>query len=168
MKHLFFSLTILFISVSCRHELNLCSKSDLVPPLRELSVGEKDTVVICSKDPRNRTGILLKKEGVYSFEVSPRNQHWKDAWLPAFNANGRISPHFTFVHLWKRKVNAKWFALIGSINDKKPTYFKIGKKKENYVPGVDGELVCFANDVKNEKRYDNNKGSLTLIVTRTR
>jgi hypothetical protein len=113
----------LLLSCKWSYVIKECEVTTYAPELRSLKINESDTVEICSANPRNRTGILLKKNEVYSFAVFPATQRWKDGWLKPFTADGRISPHFTFAHLFKRKIGAKWFSLIGSINDKRSTYF---------------------------------------------
>ena len=164
-------LAILLFAYSCK-----CTKSAFIPPcdfstvnkpLRSLEVGQRDTVCIYAINPQNHTAILLVKNAEYTMEVIPATQTWKDGWLKPFTANGRISPHFTFLHLFKRKICAKWFALIGSVDDKRSTYFKIGTKKDLYKADRNGELVCFANDVYGDYWYcHNNEGVLTMVVTR--
>ncbi len=169
MKQLFCLVIILLFLTSCNYSyvLKECNRPNGTLVLKELQVNEIDTTIICAINPRNHTGILLKKEGVYSLEVIPDTQRWKDGWLKPFTANGRISPHFTVVHLFKRKICANWFSLIGSIDNKRSTYFKIGIKRYPFTPKKNGELVCFANDVWGDYWYThNNKGALTLIVKR--
>ncbi len=145
----------------------ICKRNYTNTPLKELKVNESDTVCIEAINPRNRTGILLVKDAEYKMEVIPGTQRWKDGWLVPFTAKGRISPHFTVLHLFKRKIFAKWFSLIGSVENKRSTYFKIGVKRNSYRSTREGELICFANDVWGDYWYcHNNKGVLTLIVTR--
>ena len=57
---------------------------------------------------------------------------------------------------------AKWFALIGALDEDEATQFVIGTKIVFTSPRA-GELTCFANDWRS--KYDNNKGTVTIAVT---
>lgn len=114
--------------------------------------------------PWYHTGISLRKEHVYRFEVSPPEQTWIDASMKPFTADGRIVFWAIGACPFLRMPSVKWFALLGCIDKKRDTYFKIGIKKESYSPETDGELVCFANDALGH--YENNKGEMNFTITR--
>ncbi len=167
----FFLLLCLVVFNSCKSPsvTRRCLNTGVQPVLKELIVNQKDTIIVCAINPRNPSGILLKKGFTYSFEVIPNNATWRVGWLMPFTANGRIAPHFSLFHLFKRKVSVKWFALIGSVSNIRSTYFKIGIKRESFMPEHTGELICFANDVCGDYFYrHNNEGQLTVIITRTK
>ena len=132
----------------------------------ELSIPVKFTVP--AKDPAYKTGIRLKKGAVYRLEVLPHQQTWTDDTLKPFTADGRVLPIYFLMKPFFRMPFVKWFALLGSIDDERSTYFKIGTLNPDYRPGKDGELVCFANDawIRNYHYYENNDGSLEVTITR--
>jgi hypothetical protein len=62
----------------------------------------------------------------------------------------------------RRVPGAQWFALIGALDHDRSDRFVIGKQA-SYRPVVDGELLCFANDLW--WTYFNNHGAVELHVT---
>ena len=139
--------------------------------MTELAIGESTTTTVPAADAHFKTGIQLRKTATYKFEAEPRDQTWKDGdRLKAFTADGRMLPWMALPQLFLRMPTVKWFALIGSIDEKRSTFFKIGTLLEPYSPPQDGELVCFANDAWgfNDFWYThNNSGQITIRVTRT-
>lgn len=134
--------------------------------MQEPELNIPETKIIPAIEPWFQTGLLLKKDNLYRFEVLPPQQTWKDGkFLGEFTANGRTIPHLFLAYPFVRMPFVKWFALIGCINKKRATYFKIGIKLENYSPPEDGELICFANDALGFYRH-NNSGEIKLTITR--
>lgn len=132
-----------------------------------LDIDDSVIATICAINPWNHTGIKLIANQEYCFEATGE---WYDFYgkIPC-NANGFSSSEVGRQYLWlvewlRRSPRQKWFALIGSINRSKQTYFKIGTKHTFKSPYT-GELVCFANDVPGF--YKNNSGDINLQITRT-
>jgi hypothetical protein len=146
----------------------------VIPPkacvLKELALYEQDTVTVCAENPRNRSGLFLKKGCTYKFQVIPCEQTWTDGpKLKPFTANGRTEFKVLWGQLFIKMPFAQWFALLGSIDNKRSTYFRIGMRRDKYVPEMDGELICFANDGIGFNDYwytHNNKGQMTFVITR--
>lgn len=136
--------------------------------MNELELNASKEITVPAKNPWYHTGLLLRKSHVYKMEVLPPEQTWFDATMKPFTADGRLVPLGMLVRPFFRMPFVKWFALIGCIDEKKDTYFKIGLKREPYTPEEDGELVCFANDVNGFGRYDNNEGEMKFFITRIR
>lgn len=138
--------------------------------MTELAIGESTTTTVPAVDPRFRTGIHLRKNAEYKFEAEPPEQTWRDGEsLDPFTADGRMIILLALPQLFLRMPTVKWFALLGSIDEKRSTFFKIGTLRESYHPPQDGELVCFANDAWGCKDYwytHNNSGQITIRVTR--
>lgn len=63
----------------------------------------------------------------------------------------------------KRMKRAKWFALIGLVDEDEKWEFVIGQSCE-ITAKVSGALMCYLNDVP--QAYFNNQGSFYLDVTR--
>jgi hypothetical protein len=127
---------------------------------------QSTVVIIPAIEPWFHTGILLKKAHTYKMEVIPNNQVWKDGrTLGEFTADGKRVLFLMLLYPFIRMPLVKWFALLGCINGKRKTYFKIGKLLENYQPPEDGELICFANDALGFYKH-NNSGEMVLTITR--
>lgn len=134
--------------------------------MNELALNASEKVKVPADNPWYHTGLLLRKTHVYRMEVLPPDQTWKDAKMKPFTAEGRVVPLAVGVKPFFRMPFVKWFALLGCIDRKRDTYFKIGLLLEKYTPDEDGELVCFANDVNGFGRYDNNEGEMNFTITR--
>ena len=131
----------------------------------ELQLNETKEVTVQANDPWYKSNVKLYKEQSYSFEVMPRGQTWLDGkLLKPFTANGRLVPHLLGLYPFIRMPTIKWFALLGCIDSKRSTYFKIGENLEYYSPPIDGELICFANDAL--RHYENNEGQITFKIKR--
>ncbi|MCW3071726.1 MAG: hypothetical protein JWO44_1616 [Bacteroidetes bacterium] len=138
--------------------------------LKELAVNATDTIIVCAVNPRNHSGILLKRGCSYNFEVIPPDQTWMDGpKLKPFTADGKTQFKVLWGQLFIKKPFVSWYALLGSIDNKHSTYFKIGVRHDNYCPKRDGELICFANDGIGCNDYwyrHNNEGQMTVVITR--
>jgi hypothetical protein len=136
--------------------------------MKELLASESETVRVYAEKEWNHTQMQLVKGGIYRFAVTPPDQEWRYGnILPPFDAEGRNIGHLMAAVPFLRMPSAKWFALVGCIGKKRRTFFKIGKLLDLFVAPGTGELVCFANDVWQFHR-DNNQGYIDLTVTRLR
>jgi hypothetical protein len=132
----------------------------------ELELNKPYPVTVPADEAWYHTGLLLRANCVYTMEVIPATQTWRDGKrLGDFTARGKAMPWLTIMYLWLRMPSVKWFALLGCIDENKKTYFKIGIKKEGYAPPLDGELTCFANDALGHYK-NGNSGEMKLVVTR--
>jgi hypothetical protein len=128
----------------------------------DVAVGESATTLILARNIWNDTGIRLVAGREYRFSATGQ---WIDWYIPC-DAEGFASPNPLF---WpfeplRRMPREQWFSLIGAIDRKPETQFRIGKQLTVIAPAT-GMLTCFANDVG--FAYWNNIGSLELTVTKT-
>jgi hypothetical protein len=109
------------------------------------------------------TSIRLEKGKTYEFVASGV---WNDASIVT-DANGYDSVNFfqRATERLRRVPQAKWFTLIGALDRRRDTQFVIGSGTR-YTATVDGQLTCFANDLRGF--YFNNKGSITLTANESR
>lgn len=132
----------------------------------QLDLNQTIQIKVDSYSECNNSGILMNTNESYRFEVNPPGQEWWDGkFLGSFTAEGRNTAWMYFAVPVVRMPSAKWFSLLGSIDDKRSTYFKIGTYKEDYTPPSNGELVCFTNDVRRFYEH-NNTGIISLTITR--
>lgn len=131
-----------------------------------MKIGETLETVISSKDFWNNTKIQLDQNCTYTIFADPKDQKWTDGkvFKQVCTAEGFSHPLLDLFSFLKRYRKAKWFCLIGCINEHPKTFFKIGVLNENYTPKKSGILYCFANDAK--KFYKNNSGSITIKIKR--
>ena len=117
------------------------------------------TAVIDAAQPWNRTGIHLQAGVRYEFRAEGE---WWDAQNPS-GPDGYASPNLVMrlAEFWRRERHARWFALIGALDEDPQTQFVIGASAR-YTPGRSGELTCYANDWSS--KYKNNRGKLALTV----
>lgn len=115
---------------------------------------------ICARKYWNRTGLMVTKGKLYSFEA---NGGWCDGSNPC-NADG-WTPDWNklvlmLVEVSKRQSGQPLFKLIAAVNKNRP-YIILGTKGSFVAPET-GELYCFANDVPGF--YGNNSGKLSLKI----
>jgi hypothetical protein len=117
------------------------------------------SATIDARLPWNRTGIRLQAGSRYELTATGL---WVDKNYEA-GPDGYVSPNLLMkLGEFRRRVpKAKWFALIGALDEDESTQFVIGSRMV-YTPVRSGELTCFANDWRS--KYDNNSGALTLSV----
>lgn len=128
-----------------------------------LTAGEvASDIGIRARDPWNATGLTLEAGGTYHCTAAGQ---WRD-WKILTDADGFDSPG-AYMRLFERLRRVRdqpWFRLIGSIDRDMSTAVAIGSDG-TLTPETTGELICFANDVP--RTYWNNRGEVTLTVTRT-
>jgi len=136
--------------------------------MKELQLNKPETTTVPAIDPWFATGFMLRKGSTYQFEVIPKEQVWRDGkTLGDFTADGKMLPWLSLMYLFIRMPSVKWFALLGCVNKKRSTYFKIGVKPPPYTATEDGELFCFANDALGFNGYfykHNNCGEITVTI----
>jgi hypothetical protein len=108
----------------------------------------------------NHTGLRLDAGVTYDLRAEGR---WIDRTYEC-GPDGYDSPNLIMklAELGRRMRQAKWFALVGAIDEAEATQFVIGSQAV-YVPPRSGELTCFANDWMS--KYGNNRGAVVLTVT---
>jgi hypothetical protein len=126
-----------------------------------MQVGETARATIDAREHWNRTGIHVDAGGRYR---ATAEGEWHDAGKNC-DADGWKSDSDLIrdLEMFRRVRHADWFALIGAIDEDRESEFVIGRQVE-FTASRDGELTCFANDAP--FMYWNNKGSVTLTVTR--
>jgi hypothetical protein len=125
-------------------------------------IGTRKTAVILAKPHWNLTGIELTAGERYAMSAKGR---WVDWFIP-HGPEGDPSNSF-YMKMFeglRRMKKENWFKLIGALNADVSTAFPIGRGCD-YTAQANGQLTCFANDVKG--LYFNNYGYVTLTVTRT-
>lgn len=129
------------------------------------------TARIYAKEYWNRTGVFLTPGVTYEVNVVPNLGEPLIDKRPEFTAHSISGAdwdsvaHKSFGAVpGKRYKDAKWFELIGTVDEKYPFVVKDGGK---FVVDVPGELVCYFNDVRLKWLYLNNSGWRVLDVTRT-
>jgi hypothetical protein len=128
-----------------------------------LQVAESVTVAVQARKRWNDTGVHLIAGQEYEFKATGE---WIDL-IYHSDAEGYASPiwYMRISERWRRVPKENWFALIGALDFDRTSFFKIGTSCIR-VMERSGALTCFANDVS--IMYWNNKGSIQLMVTRTR
>lgn len=126
-----------------------------------------------------RSGILLRKDQTYIFEVD-KNEQWYDSTIDC-NYNGwslsdkAIAQKFGFLKKFfirakkndRRVPQAKWFELCAALGSEDTHLFRIKEhltKNKPYEPQVNGEFCPFANDL--DSMYHNNMGYLDIKIIR--
>jgi hypothetical protein len=118
----------------------------------------------------NDTGVDLTQGTQYRFSVVPDiGAPLRDASFVARSIEGedwRSLPHKAaeLVH-GKRVDEARWFALIGTVDLKQPWVITDGGI---FTAPAAGRLLCFFNDVQLELFYRNNSGWVVLDVEEVR
>ncbi|GKT12113.1 MAG: hypothetical protein ISEC1_P1088 [Thiomicrorhabdus sp.] len=144
---------------------------------RALKVGESSHFKVSANVKFNPTGILLKdsENEAYSFSVD-MGQRWYDAsiecgpdgWNRDNDSLGFIQKQFIRIMEGnKRHPDADWFEVIGTIGRNDRDCFRVlnhANSKPAYQPDANGELFVFANDL--HSKYGNNRGTITITVTR--
>jgi len=125
-------------------------------------------VIVDSPNMWNDAGIVVARGEEYEIYVRP-DQKWFDKGIE--NTPDGTPSQNLIMRLFegrRRKPDALWFALIAAIgqSDKPDSMTVIGGGTKTFRPQMDGELYFFAND--HRRYYDNNEGSITLTVKRTR
>lgn len=126
---------------------------------------DRREVVITAQAKWNHTGIRLLAGTTYTFRVPPAAR-WKD-WTVSCDAAGHDHWSTRPFKRWLRVPSAAgkpvpFFALVGALGEDLTTAFPIGLGGKPWSCPVDGELVCFANDV--DWAYCNNSGNIPLTV----
>ena len=121
---------------------------------------------IHAKEYWNDTGVQLKAQAKYRLSVvAGVGEPLFDASFKARTIEGedwKSVPHATAELLRLKRVdNAKWFALIGTVDKQHPWVITDGGVVTSPASGT---LFCYFNDVQIEKFYANNKGSVVLDV----
>lgn len=105
----------------------------------------------------NDTGIDLIEGRRYTYTATG---HWKD-WIIECDADGYSCLLMDLVRIIKRIPSAKWFQLIGVVNQNMSDPIELGTNGDFIAP-ANGRLWAFANDA--EFAYGNNSGHVELDV----
>ena len=133
---------------------------------------KQSLVNVNARQPRNETGVLLKKNSLYSARFVASTA-WRDG--------GKIRPKpkgfefdsdfFGFTKFWwmrwlRPHSDGQWFQVVGRV-DRDPNVFSIldatdASRPYKFTAPMDGELVLQVNDVW----YENNGGVMTIELQR--
>lgn len=121
---------------------------------------------IYAREYWNKTGVLLQSGVTYRASVvRDVGEPLRDGNSTAEGIDGaewNTVAHKTASLLHgKRKDDAKWFALIGTVDKNHAWVMKDGR--EFTVP-ISGQLICYFNDVQIEWFYENNSGWIELEI----
>ena len=108
-----------------------------------------------------KTPFAIENGKTYRFSASGK---WTDLFHKS-SATGYSAAYLKWFERWRRVPDAKWFSVIGQIDDLQDTQFDIGKLIEDdspYEATATGVLHCFANDLW--IMYWNNRGAIDLGV----
>ena len=127
---------------------------------------KKSEISIPANDPWFDTGVPLRQGVTCRIDVPP-GQEWTD-WYVRCRPEGRTTWFQGLFRRWLRVAaegerRAEFFTLVGTVGRSLRHAFLIGAGPRTFVPPVDGNLVCFANDVP--WAYWNNRGKITIHVT---
>lgn len=127
----------------------------------KLSPGESHRVRISANERWADTNIDFVAGETYALKAEGK---WKDLFTEC-DADG-----YECGWIWmkmaakkRRMPEARWFELIGAIDNDSASYFRIGAGRE-FTPDRAGRLFCFANDLWG--MYWNNCGGVWLNVER--
>lgn len=110
----------------------------------------------------NPTPFRVEQGKQYRFAAQGK---WNDA-SHECSATGYTADSLRRWEWLRRMQEAKWFSLIGQIDNRRETRFDIGHLIETnsvYVAKATGTLYCFANDVW--FMYWNNKGAIDVTMS---
>jgi hypothetical protein len=131
--------------------------------MSSLEIGESSTVIsVSARNPWNDSGIDLAVGAKYTFAATGL---WKDACIECGPEGYESTPLLKLFERFRRVPNARYFKLIGTIGRTLDDFIIIGSSLPHFAPPRDGQLYCFANDVR--LMYWNNAGCVELRVTRT-
>lgn len=135
-----------------------------------LDVGQSHPCTVLAEEKFNWSGVTLTSGAKYTFSV-PEDQRWEDASIKCGPAGWKSEdlPWYKegivkLLENLRRLEDANWFALIGALDDEDDDLFLIGDSTEPYTATREADLYLFANDMPS--RYGNNKGFLTVTITR--
>ncbi len=135
-----------------------------------LEVGQSHTCKVLAQSKYNWSGVTLKAGHRYSFSV-PADTQWEDGGIKCGPEGWKseVLPWYKegFVKTfesYRRKPDANWFALIGSLGDEDDDLFLIGDCTMQYTATHEADLYLFANDVPS--RYSNNEGFILVTIQR--
>ena len=133
-----------------------------------LNIGDSAVILVNADNPRNQTGLLMKKDEVYDF-ICPGRQVWNDGGVPVMPNGDAATSYKTYMSIYSKMMrlpHSPALALIGETTPDERDAFEIGSALKGRVVTMTGELICFANDVPHF--YFNNSGAITVVVMRKR
>lgn len=121
---------------------------------------------ICANAYWNPTGVFLRPDTRYRARVVPGiGEPLRDASNTASSIAGEdwhtLAYRTASLLHGKRKDDARWFALIATVDKKHPWILSDGGV---FSVAVGGQLVCYFNDVQIELFYRNNSGWVVLEI----
>jgi len=129
--------------------------------MMKLSPGESHRVRIPANKKWVNTDIDFAAGETYALKTEGE---WRDLFTKC-DAGGYTSclPWMVMMEKKRRVPEARWFELIGAIDNDSASCFRIGVRRE-FTPERAGRLFCFANDLMG--MYWNNFGGVWLSVER--
>ena len=115
----------------------------------------------------NETGVFLRAHTPYHITVLPgvgeplRDANYFSPSIEGVEWDSLAHTSAAIMH-GKRKDDANWFALIGTIDKKVPW---IIKPDSEFIAPVSGQLLCYFNDVQLKAFYTNNSGWIVLKIS---
>ncbi len=121
---------------------------------------------VCANAYWNHTGVMLRAGVRYRITVAPgvgaplRDAQYAARSIAGENWNSLAHKTASLLH-GKRKDDANWFALIGTVDQQEPWVVRDG---EVFTAPASGQLLCYFNDVQFALFYKNNSGWVLLDV----
>ena len=131
-----------------------------------LNIGQSKEYSANAKEKWNPKSaqVLLEEGKAYRVEILDVVQ-WDDNGIHAIPPTEGFNKWYLSPFWFLRRYQAApWFMLIGAIGQNSKHFFPINQSPLNYTATATGDFFCFANDAP--FAYGNNKGSLTLRITR--
>ena len=127
----------------------------------KLLPGESHRVRIPANEKWANTDIDFAAGETYALKAEGQ---WRDL-LTKSDAGGYTSclPWMVWAEKKRRMPEARWFELVGTIDNDSASYFRIGLGCK-FTPERAGRLYCFANDLMS--MYWNNCGGVWLTAKR--
>ena len=129
--------------------------------VHKIGVNKTESLPIDPREMYSTHKVQVKKGERYLVQCD-LDQRWKD-WYVSTTVEGFFNPLASLLGLRVKKANC--FCLCGAYNDSEEKLFRIGASRIITVT-EDGTMCFFANDNLSKVAYSNNRGGITIQVTR--
>lgn len=134
-----------------------------------LAPGKTATALVVANRERNETGLLLKKDAIYTGRFV-HYEGWRDGYYCATPEGVRFRPFLRFLARWfewlRPYPEGAWFQVVGRIERGREVFPVLDTRDAScpfkFNAPRDGELVLLVNDVW----YSNNSGVMTVELHR--
>lgn len=139
---------------------------------KPVAVGESHTLTVDSSLLFNRSRAIVQPGETYRFDID-MSQKWNDGgiecgpdgWTLGMVTLGLKEAFIFAAQPFRRNPDADWFEVVGVVGDDDGEAVRPLKVSGGWQPQQKGELLLYANDLKDY--YGNNAGAISLTMTRT-